>query len=368
MTRYRPQLDGIRAIAITLVLVDHFVASGSKPSGLGHVGVGLFFALSGYLITGLLLSEHERGPIDLPAFFARRAGRLFPGLIVMLAVTMPVLASTKGWRNTGESALATLTYTANYADITGWLHASVYGQTWSLAVEEHFYLLWAPVLAYAARRGGASAVLRYALIGAAASVVSRIAVGFIANNWLWVARGSFVRGDALLIGCAAAAAVQLGRRPPLYVLPVSLAGLVAACFVLPGSSDGHAVRLAFGLIGLSFVAAGLVIGVDQADGYAARILSLRPVVWLGMVSYSLYLWHLPILVAGAHRWSKWTSLAATLIIATASYLLVERPSRNAVRGWLAVRRPVRQIQSAEALTPVAVAPSVQSNWGAQRRK
>src|SRR5579875_3026884 len=97
---YHPWLDGVRAVAIGWVLVSHF-GGRNAPQGSGEVGVGLFFALSGYLITGLLLDEHSRGGVDVLAFYARRAARLVPGLVVMVVVTAPLLAV---FVNAGDAA------------------------------------------------------------------------------------------------------------------------------------------------------------------------------------------------------------------------------------------------------------------------
>jgi peptidoglycan/LPS O-acetylase OafA/YrhL len=293
--RYRPHLDGVRGVAIALVLMAHFAG---WPRGSGHIGVALFFALSGYLITGLLLDEHTgTGAVDLVAFYGRRIGRLAPGLVVMVALTGPVLIADRSTVNVTRSTIAALTYTTNYAEISGWLPASTaaFGQTWSLAIEEHFYLLWAPVLLLAARRGGARSALKAALIGSAIAITTRIAVALATNSYWWIARGSFDRADALLVGCAAAAAVRLGWRPPRWLLPLSVLTICALSKLLPGESQGHHWALAIGLAVLSLSTAGFVVTLDHHAGWTRRALSLRPVVWVGAISYSLYLWHVAVI-------------------------------------------------------------------------
>lgn len=341
----RRALDGLRGVAILLVLVRHF-AGPDAPEGVGHVGVGLFFALSGYLITGLLLDEFQhRGTVDLFAFYARRVGRLVPGLVVMVLVCTPLLAARGSAGYVGKSAVAALTYTTNYADIMGWLPTSAFGQTWSLAIEEHFYLIWAPLLIWSARRGGARSVLRTALIGAALSLGLRIAIALATSSWAWVARGSVDRGDALLIGCAAAAGLRVGWAPPGWVLPTSLAVTVGLSFILPGENMPHRTLLAVGLGLLSVSAAALVVSVDYHSGSVARILGARPLAWVGVVSYSLYLWHVPILELGVNRAPTWALLATTLTVSAASYYYVEAPARRRMRSWVEGRQPTLNICS-----------------------
>lgn len=334
---YRPWLDGVRAIAIGCVLVSHF-GGRHIPQGSGEVGVGLFFALSGYLITGLLLDEHERGGIDVLAFYARRAGRLVPGLAVMIAITAPLLAIFVNSGDATRSAIGALTYTSNYGDITGLIHVNQYLQTWSLAIEEHFYLLWAPILIWSARRRGARAVLHVAVIGAAMCAAARLGVAVLDGSSMWVARGSVVRGDALLVGCTAAAAVRCRIRIPQWMLYASIPVLLTLLAAVPTVDDRQTLLLAVGLTVLSLAAAGAVVSLDQHDTWIRQALSRRPMLWLGTRSYSLYLWQYPLFVLLSGRIPLPAIFCITVIVSGASYRLVESPARSAVRVWLANRR------------------------------
>jgi peptidoglycan/LPS O-acetylase OafA/YrhL len=293
---YRPHLDGVRGVAIGLVLLLHFAHPRALP-GAGHVGVGLFFAPSGYLITGLLLDEMTSGRVDLGSFYVRRAPRLLPGLALMVACTAPLLAWSG--HSVGRPAVAALSYTTNYAGIAGWLPGSgAFEQTWSLAIEEHFYLLWAPVLMLLARRGGSRAVLKRAVAGALVCLVFRLDVAFVAYSWTWVARGSFARGDALLAGCVAAAGRRDGFRAPRWLFLSSGAVVLALAFVLPSEGTGSVVTLAVGLGVLSWSCAAFVASLDELPPVLVRrALSTPPPVTVGVLSYSLYLWHYPLLAA-----------------------------------------------------------------------
>lgn len=149
---YRPWLDGVRAVACAMVIVQHAV--GWEKISPGGSGVGLFFALSGYLITGLLLDERSRsGRISLMRFYVRRAARLAPALCLMLAATSALLLAMGGQAaRLAVGAIPSLFYVTNYYALAHGDFPAVFGPTWSLAVEEHFYLIWPCALAFLIRR------------------------------------------------------------------------------------------------------------------------------------------------------------------------------------------------------------------------
>ncbi|WP_377640266.1 acyltransferase family protein [Oryzobacter terrae] len=341
---YRPWLDGIRAVAVIAVVVEH-VVSGAGPrvlQGLGETGVAMFFGLSGYLITGLLLDELGRtGRVRLLAFYVRRSARLLPALVVVLVVCDLAFWLT-GRDGFLRPTLYALTYVANYATVLSGDYLMGYGQTWSLAVEEHFYLVWPLVLVVAARRGGAGTVVRVAIVGCALAVGWRLALALTVDPALLLYHGSLERADAVLYGCAAAAAVAArGWRPAAWVLPVSLLALGAAVVVTDGGPFGRVVVQA--LLGLA--AAGLAAGLDVGPGgRGRRAFAWRPLVAVGTVSYGLYLWHWPLFSLfgdlTGHRVLPQALVAVTVLpaAATASYLLVERPVRDRVRRMLRERR------------------------------
>ena len=340
---HRPWLDGIRALAVLGVLVEH-VFSGAGPRllhGLGETGVAMFFGLSGYLITGLLLAEQGRtGRIRLGEFSARRTARLLPALVLVLVVSDVAfwLAGRDGFL---RPTLYSLTYVANYATVLTGGYLAGFGQMWSLAVEEHFYLVWPVVVVLASRRRGARTVLTVALVGCVLAVSWRLALVVTVDPALLLYHGSLERADALLYGCAAAAAVRLGWRAPAWVLPASL--LALACVVVV-SDSGPVGRVLVQMV-LGVAAAGLAVGLDTGPGRIFRaVFSWRPLVLVGTISYGLYLWHWPVLSLFGPVTDRavlpQALVAFTVVpaLALASYVLVERPVRDRVRRSLRERR------------------------------
>ncbi len=338
---YRPALDGVRGVAISIVVAFH--AFGWP--GEGTLGVDLFFVLSGFLITTLLLEEHATtGAISIRAFYRRRARRLLPALFVMLApflllaaVTAAVTASFRLQVFVGVGAA--LTYTSNIvvaADASavpaGLIHL------WSLAAEEQFYIAWPLCLLVLLRLGGLRLVGRALAVMLAFALVYRLQL---------IVRGASIErlyyapdthADSLLIGCAFGCYFARGRlpriiaseRPRKVSVVVTLMLIVAAAVLL----DRVPPRLAYGtqLLPTGFaIAAGVFIVCVALGGSAvARALSVRPIVFLGRISYSLYLWHLPLLVAfaGVHRdvgLRTIAAVAAAVVLAIASRYCIELP-------------------------------------------
>jgi len=305
---YRPELDGLRGIAILLVLISHF-ALGGRAGGLA--GVTLFFVLSGFLITSLLLTEHrDTGRIALGAFYARRARRLLPALVVTAtAVTIwQVLARGVDGLWPGVAALS---YVSNWLIIAG-ADLEPLAHTWSLAIEEQFYLFWPLVLIL---------VLRYrarwfgvALVGVAAGSVAWRAVLVAGDASIYrIAYGFDARADAIVVGCALAVLVVRGWRPPQVPTWVGLGALILVGMLTWYTTLGLTVGLA-ATAALSCVA--ITIGLR-----GSRALAADPLVRLGRLSYGLYLYHLPLMllvgpVAG---------LALTFVVAIASHRWIEAP-------------------------------------------
>lgn len=332
---YVPALDGLRALAVLLVAARHLGAP--VLVGAGDVGVGIFFALSGFLITTLLLEEQAgTGRVRLPAFYLRRTVRLMPGLIVMMVVVVPLSAIVNHNADTAKQAFFAALYIGNWAKIQGWLHGHALGHTWSLAVEEHFYLVWPLVLALALLWGGRRRALQAALTLTLASLGWRL--------WLYVHEaapirlqyGSDTRADSLLIGCVAALAFA-GRRPPLppRVAHVAWATLGLLLFVPTRSLP----VLTVGLSVLAVAGAVIVLDTVQGSSLPARLLTLPPLVGLGRVSYGFYLWHMPVFMLLRDRLPQSAPvqslllLVLTLALALLSYDFVERP----VLAWNARR-------------------------------
>lgn len=386
-----PALDGIRAVAVALVLADH----GGLPgvSG-GFLGVDVFFVLSGFLITSLLLDELGRtGRVGLRGFWIRRARRLLPAL---LATVIAVIAAREFFPPDAVTALrddavAAFFFVANWAFVaqdTDYFSQgappSPLQHMWSLGVEEQFYLVWplllvAVVGVLAVRRSAPTlravrwAVAGLAVLGAAASAAAAVLSSSEATaNRVYF--GTDTRVQALLIGAGAAAllvsdwsTVTLGTpiRSRWVLWParlVSVAG-AAALAVLAHRATGSAAEYRAGLFTATAVAAVLIVATVALDqrGPVARLLALPPLVWLGTISYGVYLWHWPIfLVLNGERtgWSGWSLFAArcaaTLAVAVLSYWLIERP----VRRWRPVSVPQLPLAVATAATAAVVTMSV----------
>ncbi|SCF45388.1 acyltransferase family protein [Micromonospora mirobrigensis] len=379
---YQPALDGVRALAVVAVLAFH---GGVAALPGGFLGVDAFFVLSGFLITSLLLAEQrDTGRIDLVAFWGRRFRRLLPALLLVLAVVLLVsrwLLPDTELTALRWDALAALGYLANwrmanrdgdYFAATG--SPSPLQHTWSLGIEEQFYLLWplllGLLLALTARRAGGApsggrrlgAVLALTLGGALASATAA-ALLFAPDAVDRVYYGTDTRAVALLVG--AALAVALARRapsPPAASDPpaaeaapaagaapsprvrrvlgaLALAGAVGTGWLWATANGGDRWLYRGGLtLAALAVAAVIAHAAVSPAGPTARLLALPPLVWTGRISYGLYLWHWPLF-----QWcdAERTGLtgpallaarcALTLAVAVASYLLVERPIRRARR-------------------------------------
>lgn len=312
---HRPGLDGLRGVAIGLVVAFHILGS-RFPAG-GLVGVTLFFALSGFLITSLLLEERERtGGVSFRRFYWRRFLRLGPALIVVtligLALTIPA-----GQNHPGD-ALVVLGYSANWWQATG--HSlGWFTHTWSLATEEQFYLVWPVVLTWLCRRGHARTVVTALAVGVPLGRLGLEAAG--ASESLIYYTG----GDALLAGSALALwmhGTEVRRGRPALVL-AALAALVASSWLTLSTA-----RL------LLIVTAASVVAVYGLAVSQPRLLTWSPLVAVGRRSYGLYLWHVPIIgvvglfgtAAGIPMWQH-SAIALVLValVTEASWRFVEQP-------------------------------------------
>jgi peptidoglycan/LPS O-acetylase OafA/YrhL len=356
-------LDGLRALAVLAVVAYHLGFGGARG---GFLGVDIFFVLSGFLITTLLLEEHhETGRISLGAFWARRARRLLPALFVMVAVVcvFPLVAARLGHPAAAAgvdlgalraSAIATLAYVANWHAIVAgnsyfaqFSAPSALAHTWSLAIEEQFYVVW-PLLtlglvrlgALGHRRGGVA--LCAALAGASSLAMAVLYDPASSASINRVYYGTDTRLFDLAVG-AATGWLLVGRpvRPGelRWLRPAGLAALAAVLVALVGSGDAagvpRSVMFRGGFLVVALLVALVLAALRDVEGPLHRLLALRPLRAVGRVSYGLYLWHWPIIVyvtpavtgLGGHRLLA-VRVALMAGATVASYVLVEQPIRQ----------------------------------------
>ncbi|MGQ0823416.1 MAG: DUF459 domain-containing protein [Actinomycetota bacterium] len=386
--RYMPALDGLRAVAVVAVLLYHGEVSWA---GGGYLGVDAFFVLSGFLITSLLYSEwHRTGTINLGAFWARRARRLLPAVLIVLAavaVYAAVFAQPIELRQLRRDAFSALAYMNNWNQIASdqsyfeaFAAPSPLRHMWSLAIEEQFYLAW-PLVACAFlrwRRGGRRALLVACGVLAAASAVLMTALHQPGTDPSRVYYGTDTRAQSLLIG----AMLALLLAPSAGIVPakaraaldrVALGAAVALGWLWGSISERDDWQYTGGYLLAAVLVAIVIASVTQPGAISplAAALSTPPLRAVGMISYGLYLWHWPVYVLlGPSRIDLEGStllalrLSVTFAVAALSYVFVERPIRHgALQGWtIRVATPATAVALAVALvlaTSAALPPAFQ---------
>jgi peptidoglycan/LPS O-acetylase OafA/YrhL len=367
---YRDDIDGLRAVSILLVVAFHAGVTGVAG---GYVGVDVFFVLSGYLITGLLVAEQRRtGRIALAEFFARRARRLLPmaGLVIVATLLaglwlLPPLARADMVRDAGASAL----YLANWrfaGQVTAYSDAAVtdglFLHFWSLAIEEQFYLAW-PLLVLLVgllvrrRPDRLPAVLGLVLAGL---VVASLTTSIVLTRSLGPEAYYLTHARLWELAAGALLAVVLprvprpGRRLAEALGTLGLAAILFAALTFDAATAFPGWRALLPVLG----AVGIIVAGTRDDTRTSRMLALRPLPSLGRVSYAWYLWHWPALGvaalwAGRHGVDDTSvtvtavAVAGSLVLAMVTHVTVENPVRNA-RALKA--RPGRSLALAATLS------------------
>jgi peptidoglycan/LPS O-acetylase OafA/YrhL len=336
---YRRDIDGLRAIAVLAVIGFHAFPR-AVPGG--FVGVDVFFVISGYLISGILFREAERG-IDLAEFYVRRVRRIFPALVVVLtAVTVSgrLVLTNADYSALQKHIAAGATFVSNFVL---WREAGYFDapsrlkpllHLWSLGIEEQFYLFWPPIMYFCAKRK-----VHAGKVAAAIALVSFILnCAFVRSAQSAAFYSPVTRMWELLLG--ALLAYPRGRNPD-QIFPRSVAGPSAWIGVMLIGAALYALTNRVLYPGwwalLPTIGTALVIGAGPASWPNRYVLARGPLVAIGLISYPLYLWHWPLLVliqiteGGAPSAPlKSAAVGVSLILATLTYLLVERPIRRGV--------------------------------------
>ncbi len=338
--KHTPAFDGLRALAVLAVMVHH--AHLPYMDG-GFLGVDVFFVLSGFLITALLVQERDRnGTVDVWLFYARRALRLFPALLVMVAIVTPILLAWDEGElrsNSLDTIPWTLGYLTNYLAMIVERGLGVFGHTWSLAIEEQFYMLWPPALLLMLNRRSPRFAAAVAVVGAVAVAIGRAITWIVTENLEYTYFALHARADALLIGCAVALvmtgmpAADVQRLARRCAWPaVGAAGLLLAIASVATATAGWVY-----IGGLLVAALCSVFVIAQIAGHpdssVARLLSWRPLMFVGSISYGVYLWHFPVfeLVKDAMPDTRFVVLVAiqfggSFAVALLSWFVVEKPT------------------------------------------
>jgi peptidoglycan/LPS O-acetylase OafA/YrhL len=310
--KHRPELDGLRGIAILIVLGAHTGVPGFADGG-GGAGVTLFFVLSGYLITSLLLAEKAKtGRVDLRAFYIRRALRLFPALaatlvvVTFLAVAGLMPQAAKEGVDYRVVVLGVICYVVNWVAVAG-QSLGMLGHAWSLAVEEQFYIVWPTLLLLGLRLGRTPLVLILLLL-AFLDTPYRLLLD-LNGGFMHVFVGTDSRGDALLLGCVLA---LLETRWHPVVGWAGVLGVLAVAALWPGDPGLGAQ--------LMFIPAAAIVSTLAVAGCPV-ILAWRPLAFIGKISYGLYLWH-GLVIWWALPWP--VAVPLCIAIACVSYFVLEQ--------------------------------------------
>lgn len=332
--RYRPEIDGLRAVAVVPVILFHAGFSGFSG---GFLGVDIFFFISGYLISRVLIDDIEAGRFSALKFYERRARRILPALFTVLAACFPFALAwllPEQLQFFGKSVLATLAFVSNllFAQQTGYFgpdaHVIPLVHTWSLSVEEQFYLVFPLLLAGLLLKlaRGKAVVLIAALAAGSYLYAAQAAPDDKAMFYLTTARA----WELLAGSVCAFVATRFGSLRNTFLSLSGLLAILAAIF-LHQKSDLSPDPYAF----LAVVGTALCILFGSAGTLTASILSLRPLVGIGLVSYSAYLWHQPIFAFARLRavvelpaWMMVFLVGLTFLLAFLTWRYVEEPVRR----------------------------------------
>jgi len=340
---YRADIDGLRAVAVLSVILFH--ADASWVPG-GFIGVDIFFVISGFLITGVIAKSHQTGSFTYAEFYRRRIKRLFPVLFTVIGTTLlagQFILNEPDNQRMALSALASVFFAANVFFTFG-LDTDYFADSaalepllhlWSLGVEEQFYLVWPAILGLA----GAAWLTRR--IGVAALVVAALASfalaqALVSDHPMFAYYMLPARAGELLLGALAYALTERGAARALGRLGreiLSWTGVFAIAWSLV-ALNAESVFPGFAALPATAGTAAIIVAGAAGATTLGRVLALRPVVWVGLLSYSLYLWHWPILAYSRYMFGdlllvhQLVAIALTFGLSAASYYVIETPVRH----------------------------------------
>jgi len=340
---YRPEIDGLRALAVVPVILFHAGVSGFDG---GFVGVDVFFVISGFLITSLILADADGGRFTYTGFYVRRARRILPALLLVMVFTMVIawmLMVPSHFRAYAKTLIAVVLFGSNiwlargpaYFDNSAETNPLLH--TWSLAVEEQYYLLFPLLVGLALRMGRcALLVVLLAVLLVSLGLAEFGSRAWPTQNFYWLSS----RAWELMLGSVAAFGLRISpamtpRRPAWGSEVLAFAGLVmilVAIVLYDRQTPFPGIRALLPTVGTL-----LVLVFATRDTWIGKVFALRPLVGVGLLSYSAYLWHQPLLAYARLGWGEdlgGTQIAAlvvlTFALSLASWRFVERPFRNPV--------------------------------------
>jgi peptidoglycan/LPS O-acetylase OafA/YrhL len=358
---YRPALDGLRGVSILAVMLYH-----TRLLPGGFLGVDVFFVLSGFLITSLLLEEHaSTGRVSLRAFYVRRALRLLPALAPLVAIAGGAMIARDPSAGTVGFVLSVIFYVANWAIVYG-LPQGLLGHAWSLAIEEQFYLLWPPLLLLLLgwlRRRGALLLLMAAAVGLA--VAYRFAITGTPSGMARIYVGLEAHADPVLIGCTLGifCASSFFRRTRRAIVVWNVLGVLAGIGLvnlLARSRFPEDYVFASASTTTAIASALVIVAALLPSSPCGGVLRWAPLMWIGRRSYALYLWHYPVFYLAGPLWRPGAEPAAALLawaiafaLAAASFRYVEQPMLDLKTRFIAQDSP--SFQSVTAGPPTVQA-------------
>ena len=332
---YRPEIDGLRALAVIPVVLCH---AGLEAFSGGYVGVDVFFVISGFLITGILLEELSLDSFSFIRFYERRARRILPALLAVVIASVPfawLWMLPEAMENFGQSIVATLLFsnnillflTSGYWDLAAEFKPLLH--TWSLGVEEQYYLIFPVILTYAFRRGRTKALVTVVALAVLSFVIGELSWRNDPKTSFWL---SHTRAWELLLGSVAAFFVR--RNPSQgnsYLSAAGLACILCSIWIYDSTTPFPSYFALLPCLGTV-----LILLYADATTLTARILSVRALVGIGIISYSVYLWHQPIFAFSRVYFRDEPQLMTNLSLALLtlplsifSWKFIEQPFRNA---------------------------------------